>query len=154
MTFKRHAKADERKASVVVLVKALLQPLPGIYEPHRRRFLSKALWLATLAEGRGKYKTRFISKAAYDAPKRPRQHEHVYQCSAMVKALIKNPGKVEEILEKAVGCVVTKDEHRALDDFKNYDGWDRYIQAGIEVIDMETGLKLDLPAEAALQARQ
>jgi hypothetical protein len=58
----------------------------------------------------------------------------------MVKALLKaTPDEVEDIVGVAIGCTVTKDEHLTLNQFKSWDGWERYLRAGITVMDMETG---------------
>jgi hypothetical protein len=58
----------------------------------------------------------------------------------MVKVLMEaSPEAVDEILKKAVGCTITKDEHDLLGRFQHLDGWERYRRAGIVVIDMETG---------------
>jgi hypothetical protein len=62
----------------------------------------------------------------------------------MVDALLKSPEAVTRILNKAVGCIVTKAEHDKLRQFeRDFDGWERYRQAGIVIIDMETAKRFD-----------
>ncbi len=63
----------------------------------------------------------------------------------MVKALLAAPSeKVDDILSAAIGCTITREEHRRLNHFRHLDGWERYLEAGIVVIDMETGKPVDL----------
>jgi hypothetical protein len=65
----------------------------------------------------------------------------------MIDALMQaKPEDIEEILKNAVGCTVTKEEHTLLERFKHLDGWERYRQAGIIVIDMETEKPREFPA--------
>jgi hypothetical protein len=104
---------------------------------HRRECLKLALWKLTEAEWTHKYKTRYRSQAALSAVKKELRHDHVFQREKMVEALLSNPDSVDDILSRAVGCTITKDEHVMLNKFKNLDGWERYKQAGITVVDME-----------------
>ena len=63
----------------------------------------------------------------------------------MVEALLQaRPEKVDEILSEAIGCTIMREEHRRLNQLKHLDGWERYAEAGIIVIDMETGKPVDL----------
>lgn len=68
------------------------------------------------------------------------RHEHVFTRKSLVEEMLARPEKVEEILrEKAIACVVTKDEHVRLTRFdKTHSGWDRYRAAGISVFDVAT----------------
>ena len=45
-------------------------------------------------------------------------------------------GSPEAIVEKAIGCVVTKADHFALGDKKSI-GWQRYVDAEVAVYDMQ-----------------
>lgn len=58
----------------------------------------------------------------------------------MIKSLIDQPNRADEILSVAVGCTVTKQEHNRLHDiekeFPDLDGWERYKSAGVSVVDM------------------
>ena len=145
MAFQRHPSAEERRRSAVVLAKTLLQELPGLLPAHRRECLGIALWKYTEAEGVSKYKTRFRSEASLATP-RDFRHDHVFQRVSMIEALMQaKPEDVDEIIKGAVGCTVTKDEHTRLDRFRHLDGWERYRQARIVVIDMETGKPFELP---------
>jgi hypothetical protein len=75
------------------------------------------------------------------------RHDHVLQRKYMVDALLNaNHEAVATILNKAIGCIVTKAEHDKLRQFANFDGWERYRQAGIVIIDMETGRPFDFPS--------
>lgn len=146
MKLERHRDAEARTRSVFVFVKALLQ-LDGLHEDHRKGLLHSALWMATEAEWPNKYETRFRSEGARSGAQELR-HDHVLQRAKMVKDLIEaGPDNFDLILKKAVGCVVTKDEHKRLNKIgKQVDGWPRYQLAGITVIDVETGEKINLDA--------
>jgi hypothetical protein len=62
----------------------------------------------------------------------------------MVDELINaTPEAVGTILNKAIGCIVTKAEHDKLRQFEGFDGWARYRQAHIMIIDMETKRPFD-----------
>jgi hypothetical protein len=134
MAFQRHRSAEERKRSAVILAK-----LPGLLLEHRRECLGIALWKYTEAEGVSKHKTRLRSEGSLADPSDLR-HDLVFQRANMIDALLRaKPEDVDSIIQGAVGCTVTNDEHTRLDRFKHLDGWERYRQAGIVVIDMETG---------------
>jgi hypothetical protein len=140
MTFQRHRDADQRMASARQLVKVLLTA-EGLYPSHRMEFIRLALWKVTEAEGISKYATRYQSRAARLQGKNL-EHEHVYERAKMARDLIDNPERVDEILDLAVGCAVTKDEHKRLTDLRKsrceLDGRERYRSAGITVIDTVT----------------
>lgn len=44
------------------------------------------------------------------------------------------PEEIDNILEDAVGCTVTTEEHDRLAPFDDEYGWERYRKAGITVI--------------------
>ena len=146
LKFKPHPQAEERKRSALALIKHLLaaKDSPGVLPNHLREPLDVGLWKLTEAEG-GKYNTRFRSQGALNCIDKKRQHDHVFQRAKMVTALEKamekaTPDKIDQILTKAVGCVVTVEEHKRLEKFdKKCDGWERYQKAGILVIDTLTG---------------
>ena len=143
MGFKRHRESDDRIRSAIAAIKGIL-PLP-LTKPHRRRFLSLALWKLTEADG--KYKTRFQSKCSIGLPRSDLRHEHVYRREKMISDLIANPEQVDRIAARAVACVVTKEEHERLHKIeRELDGWERYKRAGIVVIDTQTGSEADLNA--------
>ena len=141
MSFRPHPEADERVRSAVLAIKSIL-PL-DLYPAHKRELLSVCLWKLTEAESRGKYNLRFQTPAALEAPRSEKQHEHVVERKSIVDALLASPGETDKILEGAVGCTVTKDEHRRLSALSrerpDLEGWDRYRAAGIRVLDLKTG---------------
>jgi hypothetical protein len=146
LTYKRHPLAEERLRSAAALVKGLLQ-MPGLIAEHRREFLKLALWKVTEAEGRTKYETKFRSQGALSSPPGTKlEHDHVFQRSLMVDALLSaNPDAVDTIISDAVGCTITKQEHARLKQFEHLDGWDRYRAAGIVVVNTKTGEPFALP---------
>lgn len=142
--YERPADADERIESAILVIEALL-PL-RIQDRMKRKFLSNCLWQITQAEGRTKYEIRFRSKASLESPKTGLRHEHVTTRKAMVAELLATPRRAREIAMKAIGCVVTQEEHELLHEVDQaLDGWARYRAAGVPVIDMSTEKPLKLP---------
>jgi hypothetical protein len=125
-------------ASAALLIAAVL-PLP-ILESHKRDVVNGMLW--SITQARGKYRTRFRSLASINAPKGTKlQHEHVVPRKVLVEAIMREPSRSREFLLKAVGCVVTIEEHRRLNAVTKANpelsGWERYRAAGIEWKDMD-----------------
>ena len=148
MTFKRHSQAEERRHSAIALVKLLLSESSELLPGHRREFLKLALWKITQAES-GKYGTRFQSKISLSVSREELRHDHVFQRAIMIEAMLQaTPEGIDDILENAVGCTVTKDEHDRLDQFKDLDGWERYSRAGIVVIATEAERPLEFPLQS------
>jgi len=96
------------------------------------------LWKITEADG--KANTRYKTKGALDcADDKQLRHEHVCQKAKMIDLLLtQGAGGVEKILDDAVGCLVTVDEHLRLNKFVSKYGWELYRKAGLEVFDMRT----------------
>jgi hypothetical protein len=68
------------------------------------------------------------------------QHEHVFTRKDITDRIIAEPERAREILRDAIACVVTVDEHRRLSRIgEAMRGWERYTEAGIEVIDTDDG---------------
>jgi len=139
--FKPHPQAEQRRRSAVALVKLILanRTSPAL-ETHVTELLMLLLWKLTEAES-SKYRTRFQSARAL-VTKDPKQlrHEHVYQRSKMIQALLRaSADQIDGILRDAVACTVTCDEHDRLAQFDKDYGWERYRKAHIEVINRETG---------------
>lgn len=113
---------------------------PDLFDAYRRELLDNVLWLVTAAPS-GKYKTRFRCHAAVTNPNAELRHEHVYTRRSLIKRMLDDPGCIEKVVhELAIGCVVTKAEHKRLSQFdKSHEGWERYRAAGIEVLDMAAG---------------
>lgn len=74
------AKAANRRATEGEIVESAITAIEGILklpilERHKRALISGAIWFIT--EARGKYKTRYRSRASLD-PGAKLQHEHVF----------------------------------------------------------------------------
>ena len=119
-----------------------LDPRPEV----RRELINRyVLWFATTGTLRHKYDTRYRSRASLETRGvAPLIHEHVFTRQSLAAALLERPTdrRIAQIVNAlAFGCTVTADEHARLSAFdRTHRGWDRYRQAGIEVIDMVTGL--------------
>jgi hypothetical protein len=87
--------------------------------------------------------TRLDSKsqgALYPPGSAGLQHERVFQKRKMIDLLMAAKSEeIDGILENAVGCTITTEEHGRLALFDNEYGWERYRKAGIAVIDTIRG---------------
>jgi hypothetical protein len=146
MPYKPNPQAARLAESARLAIKTLL--LLDIHPSHKRFFVTMGLWKLTEAASQGKYNTRFQSLAAQSALPHLLRHEHVFQRSKLVNALLAQPDRADEILDSAVACVVTVQEHEELDRVSRQspelDGWDRYRAAMIAVIDLASGHALEL----------
>jgi hypothetical protein len=123
----------------------LLQKDTEILPEHRQEALEIALWKITEADG--KHNTQFRSMAACTLPDNELIHEHVFRIAPLARKLMNGcPEDIDRILEeKAVACLVTKDEHDSLHVDRELDGWERYRRARITVIDTRTNEIFRLP---------
>jgi hypothetical protein len=111
-------------------------------DKHKIDVLGAAIWKLTEAETE-KHNTRYCSEAVWktrDLLTGKVQHEHVYSKEKMIINLLNcDESEIEWIIEKAVGCVVYKTEHDKLPRWSKHreeiDGWIRYKQAMIRVVD-------------------
>lgn len=135
--FVPRADAESRRARAIRAMRALLAA--DLRPDHLRELLSVCLWKLTESES-GKYRTRFRSVAALDSPRETLAHDHVYERAKLVAELIAWPERIEEIAARAVGCIVTRDEHARLTALSRARpellGWARYAAAGLEVVDV------------------
>jgi hypothetical protein len=139
MTFQSHPLAERRRSSAAALIKMLLSiESREVLPEHIRELIDCLLWKITEADGKSntRYKT---SGALKCTDKRLLRHEHVHQKAKMIDALLRaEPSVVDSILQDAIGCIVTADEHESLKMFDGEYGWERYRKAGLEVLDMVT----------------
>ena len=123
--------------SAATIVEGVLK-MP-VLDRHKRDLISGMLWVIT--EARGKYKTRYRSKASLQLPKPKLHHEHVFTRKDLTDQIMKDPARARQILSQAVGCVVTVEEHRLLAKAERENptlrGWERYTAAGIEWLDTD-----------------
>jgi len=138
--FIQHKDRDIRKASAFNAVQAIL-PL-DLYVPHKRELLKVCIWKIT--EANGKYKTRYRSIGALNENNSGNlQHEHVVEMKSLIDRLLNEPTNYSEILNDAIACVVTKEEHSKLTkvsrESDNLNGWSRYKKAGIIAFDLVNG---------------
>lgn len=78
----------------------------------------------------------FRSLAAHASPvARGLQHDHVFQRAVIHEQILYQPDRASLTAAKVVACIVTKEEHKRLSKPSKLDGWDRYKEARVEVID-------------------
>ena len=148
-------------ASEAAIIESAITTIEGILdlpvlEQHKRDLINGMLW--TVTEARGKYTTRYRSKGALEAPSGTKlQHEHVFPRKQLVDRIMREPYAAREHLSTAIGCVVTVEEHRRLTAIDRTQpglhGWERYVAAGITVIDTDDP-NAPLPAAAPAVIRR
>lgn len=123
--------------SAITIVDGVLR-MP-VLERHKRDIINGMLW--SITQARGKYQTRYRSKASLEKPTPKLHHEHVLTRKDLIDRIMAAPEKAREILSEAIACVVTVDEHRKLARVERENpalrGWDRYTAAEIEWVDMD-----------------
>ena len=141
--YKRADKAGAIVASAKKLARLILEN-NELLPPHRKKILKEVLWL--ISEADGKYRTRYRSAEVVRLAcevrdcEVPIQHEHVYPRASVADRmlrerdeLLRDPEKLEVLLDQTIGCVVTRAEHAKL---KSGEGWARYKD--VRVLDMST----------------
>lgn len=135
---------EDRLRSAIALARFALTS-PDLTVTHRRRLLREAIWYRT--EGGGKYKVRYRSVGVLTLEDanvvkqwwKHLRHEHVAPRAALVAEMLAHPDRVDEVIRKAVACIVTPAEHDQLKPFDaTHYGWERYLAASIDVYDMAT----------------
>ena len=129
--YKEHSQKERYLRSIKNNIIALLAA--DSEERHKRDLLDICIWQITEIDG--KYNTRYRSEGAMDKKNwHEVQHEHVYQRKNLIERIL-NGHDVSSVIDVAVACLVTKDEHRNLPD--TLEGWDRYKAAQIKVYDLK-----------------
>jgi hypothetical protein len=132
--------AAAAKQSALKLAQTIAELGVDVLPAHKKKLLDIVVWIVT--EASGKYNTRYVSGAVYDGGD-PIRHEHVFPRKYLVEQMLEKPGTILQVLDNAIGCLVTKDEHHLLTNMSAGAGWDRYYQAGIRVYDRLEGKWLD-----------
>lgn len=131
--------ADAELQSALAAARFAVDPSQPLVERHRKGILNGCIWLITEGTVGKKYQTRYRTSAAVASKNGPLRHEHVYTRKSLVARMV-NGEPVEAVLKEAIGCTVTAEEHDRLRPFDStHEGWERYRQAGIDVLDMATG---------------
>lgn len=115
--------------------------MKDVAEKHKKEILSILLWKTTEVDG--KWSTRYISEGVLKLNlngkyKKGIEHEHVFTRKTLILELLENPKKSNFIIKKAIGCLVTKEEHNKLNKVKNLEGWERYKKVNIKVYDTKS----------------
>lgn len=144
MKLRIHQDSEARRNSAVAAATQIARL--DLYPAHKRELLKVCVWKFT--EANGKLHTRFRSREAGAGGRPGLQHDHVFRMSRLVDEILADPSAVPSVLERALGCVVTREEHHALTaqdrSRPELDGWARYRCLGIEVIDRQSEQALDL----------
>lgn len=125
--------AEEVVQSAKNAIAKILEMGEDVRLEHRKSLLSRMIWKIT--EAHGKYTTRYCSIAARNKQEGLR-HEHVIPRKVLIDRLMKAPSDVENILQDAIACTVTAEEHDSLSTVsEDVCDWDRYKRAKIPVFD-------------------
>jgi len=146
--YTKHRDHAERIRSAYLAIKAILDL--DLYKQHKRDLLDICIWKITEVDGKDKTRYRSL-EALNEKNSRNLQHEHVFEKSFLIDMLLDNKDDYEHILEKAVACMVTKEEHERLTrisrEYKgkiDLQGWARYKMAKIRVYDLLEKKEFDL----------
>jgi hypothetical protein len=140
---------EQRKRSATAAMQALLDA--DIRPDDRRYLLDMALWRYTeFDKNRHKFSIRYRTAAVFTGPPTEINHEHVVERRWLLDRITSRPERLEEYLQLAVACIVTRDEHILLSANTAF-GWERYLRAGLQVMDTLTLAPLDLGAAAEAQ---
>jgi hypothetical protein len=112
------------KRSALKLAQAIAELGDDVDPKHQRKLLRDIVWIVT--EANSKYNTRYVLEHVYKAQKP--NHEHVVPIESLVKRMLERPDIISQVLDDAIGCLVTKEEHRLLPKKSTGEGWDRYRQ--------------------------
>jgi len=137
---------DAVRRDAIALAKSAVSST-DLREVTRMEVLTKyVLVLLTHGTANRKYGTRYRSKGALEVTDPATlEHEHVYPRKWLIEQMLDSPSAVELVLTHfAIACTVTTDEHRLLARAEKANpklaDWERYHTAGVEVIDMATGV--------------
>ena len=148
MAKRRKYSAEQITQSAILLTEIILaNRKPEILDAHLRRVLGELIWKTTEADG--KHNTAYWSEAAIAcADRRKLVHEHVITKKDLIDQLLAaEPTEAGLILNQAVACIVTTDEHNNLSKHdKTAKGWRRYDLAEVRVVDRRTGKLRGNPA--------
>lgn len=151
---------EEHRAAIdgVAQVFEALHQLPDEVRFLKSRIISNLLWVVTEFKPGAKHKihgVRWRTPAAHDIALRKEtkgiRHEHIIERRWMIDFLHTHPEATKPAIWNYPACLVTTQEHLRLGATKAW-GWRRYIEAGLQVIDGETGTTMDL-AQADLELR-
>ena len=139
--WQENADAAKIVISAKEAIKGILRMGNRVLEEHKKSLISRMIWKIT--EANGKYNTRYYSEKALKCNKDEKRHDHVWTRKKMVERLINDPRHVEDEIDQAIGCTVTKDEHSSLSGFDtSCDGWERYKKAKILVWDLKENKRI------------
>lgn len=149
-TYVEQDTAAALRSSALELVRQIL-PMQGVHTRHHRELLSIALWKWTEAPGAAphpKYNLRYVSRGVLAMDDAKVNHDHVWPRKWIIDELLSKNSWAPDALEDFLGtygiaCVVTTDEHARLSG-KTRTGWQRYVDAGVDVWDRQLGRWADL----------
>ncbi len=150
--YRERRDADDREVSAIRLIQALLRT-PDLLPTHRREMLRLALYKYTEARA-GKHGLRYRTRGVMDTTRpSPVEHEHVRSRLSLLGDLEAGGADLAPlVLGTATACLVTREEHALLRAVpKEADGWARYAEAGLEIVDHATGDVVD-PSDLAAMA--
>lgn len=125
-----------------------------VHPLQRKRLLDEAIWFVS-ERGRvaNKFRIRHRSAEAVAVQSelpasqwsKHLRHDHVVPRKVLIAELQRPGADSAAVMARISACVVTKDEHDHLAPHAELDGWARYAEAGIQVVDMLDGRPLTLP---------
>ncbi|QTE30320.1 hypothetical protein [Pengzhenrongella sicca] len=157
-TWVADALEDERLLASSVAVVEFARSSGALHADHPRRLVGEALWFWTeRGKPARKYRIRYRTRAALrrqetlgmSGAAKYLAHDHVHQRQTVISYLLQQDTDVRAALLAAQACVVTREEHAQLAQYKHLHGWARYLEAGIVPLDLATHIEVDLVAFVA-----
>ncbi len=148
--------ASQEKSDLEHDVRALIKAARGMSHPRVQGETLKIAWFLLTERGKSrgrKIKTLYRTRRAVEDTDARVIHEHVVTRQFLSWAALL-PEELYEVLLIADACLTTKDEHDALGRVDpSAFGWERYKEAGIEVLETRTFTPVDLDRLIELQLK-
>jgi len=129
-----HEYKDLSRFNARALVEPPLWRLPEINGKYHTRFYSRQVWERSLLEGRLPSR----SGGKWSSPRAEVLLEHVVERAPLIEWIFDDPTRIDQIEDVVIGCVVTKDESKALPSkcgVNPNDLWKRYTSGRIDAYD-------------------
>ena len=131
---------DMHLSEIAVLLDSLRKlPLDG---KRQKRILKQAIWEVAYATGnmQSRFLGRYRSELVVQNIGLKLERDHVHQMANLLQELLRQDCDLQSIIQRSECCIITREEHLRLTALpKAIDVWERYRQAGIVVMDMQTG---------------
>jgi len=135
--FAPHIYGEQRRACIRQVIGIVLD-LP-LDDEYKAKILRDLIWKYTEADGKHnvRHRSAGAASAEFESQKELKsklRHDHVFPIDHLLKGLMRcSPAQRSDVLEEAVSCLVTMDEHLELSRWdKTHPGWAKYEKAKVQ----------------------